>query len=56
MIEDKTVSEGMIPKLECAIDALKNKVKKVHIINGCKRHSVLLELFTHKGIGTEVLI
>jgi acetylglutamate kinase len=56
MIDDKTVSEGMIPKLECALDALENRVKKVHIINGCKRHSVLLELFTHKGIGTEVII
>ena len=56
MIQDKTVSEGMIPKLECALDALKNGVEKVHIINGCKRHSVLLELFTHKGIGTEVII
>ncbi len=56
MIKDKTVSEGMIPKLECALDALKNGVEKVHIINGCKRHSVLLELFTHKGIGTEVTL
>ena len=56
MIQDKTVSEGMIPKLECALDALKNGAEKVHIINGCKRHSVLLELFTHKGIGTEVTI
>lgn len=56
MIEDKTVSEGMIPKLECALDALKKGVEKVHIINGCKRHSVLLELFTNKGIGTEVTI
>jgi len=56
MIEEKTISGGMIPKIECAIDALKNGVEKVHIINGCKRHSVLLELFTRKGIGTEVTI
>lgn len=56
MIEKKTISGGMIPKIECAIDALKNGVEKVHIINGCKRHSVLLELFTRKGIGTEVTI
>ncbi|HUV50496.1 MAG TPA: acetylglutamate kinase [Anaerolineae bacterium] len=56
MIQDKTVSRGMIPKLECALDALKNGVEKVHIINGCKRHCVLLELFTNKGIGTEVII
>ena len=56
MIKEKTISGGMIPKIECAIDALKNGVEKVHIINGCKRHSVLLELFTRKGIGTEVTI
>ncbi|MBW2568396.1 MAG: acetylglutamate kinase [Deltaproteobacteria bacterium] len=56
MIEEKIISGGMIPKIECAIDALKNGVEKVHIINGCKRHSVLLELFTRKGIGTEVTI
>jgi len=56
MIEEKVISGGMIPKIECAIDALKNGVEKVHIINGCKRHSLLLELFTRKGIGTEVTI
>ena len=56
MIEEKIISGGMIPKIECALDALKNGVEKVHIINGCKRHSVLLELFTRKGIGTEVTI
>ncbi len=56
MIEEKVISGGMIPKIECAVDALKNGIEKVHIINGCKRHSVLLELFTRKGIGTEVTI
>jgi acetylglutamate kinase len=56
MIQNKTVSRGMIPKLECALDALKNGAEKVHIINGCKHHCVLLELFTNKGIGTEVIL
>jgi len=54
MIEDKVISGGMIPKVECASDALKEGVRKVHIINGKKRHALLLELFTDKGIGTEV--
>jgi len=56
MIEDKTISGGMIPKIECALDALKNGVEKVHIINGGKHHALLLELFTDKGIGTEVTV
>jgi acetylglutamate kinase len=54
MVEEKTISGGMIPKIECALKALKNGVGKVHIINGKKRHALLLELFTDKGIGTEV--
>lgn len=54
MIEEKSISGGMIPKIEYALDALKGGVGKVHIINGKKRHALLLELFTDKGIGTEV--
>ena len=54
MIKNKIISGGMIPKVECAVNALKNNVKKSHIINGKKRHAVLLELFTNKGIGTEI--
>ena len=56
MVAAKTVSGGMIPKIECAMEALKNDVQKVHIINGKKRHALLLELFTDKGIGTEVTV
>lgn len=56
MIKEKSISGGMIPKIECALEALKNGVEKVHIINGSKRHALLLELFTDKGIGTEVTI
>jgi len=54
LIADKTISGGMIPKIECAMDTLKGGVEKVHIINGKIRHALLLELFTDKGIGTEV--
>ncbi len=56
MIREKMISGGMIPKIEYALDALNNGVKKVQIINGKKRHALLLELFTDKGIGTEVVI
>ena len=56
MIKEKAISGGMIPKIECALEALKNGVEKVHIIDGSKRHALLLELFTDKGIGTEVTI
>ena len=56
MVKEKTISGGMIPKIECALEALKNGVEKVHIINGNRRHALLLELFTDKGIGTEVTI
>jgi acetylglutamate kinase len=44
----------MIPKIEYALAALQEGVKKVPIINGTKRHALLLELFTDSGIGTEV--
>lgn len=56
MLKDKEISGGMIPKIECALEAIKNGVEKVHIINGNKRHALLLELFTDRGIGTEVTI
>ena len=55
MIGNGTVSGGMIPKIEYALDAICNGIEKVQIINAKRRHSVLLELFTDKGIGTEVV-
>lgn len=54
MIQNKLIRGGMIPKIECAVQALKNGVEKAHIINGTKRHALILELFTDSGIGTEV--
>lgn len=53
LIAEKQITGGMIPKVECALDAILNGVQKVHIINGKKRHALLLELFTDRGIGTE---
>ena len=49
-----TISEGMIPKAECCIDALNEGVAKTHIIDGRLPHALLLEIFTHTGIGTEI--
>ena len=46
---------GMIPKLSNCVDALKNGVSRVHILDGRIPHCVLLEIFTHKGIGTAIL-
>jgi acetylglutamate kinase len=54
MIKTKAISGGMIPKVEYALDALHSGVGKSHIINGKKRHALLLELFTNEGVGTEV--
>lgn len=56
MIREKKISGGMIPKIEYALKALQNGVAKAHIINGKKRHALILELFTDSGIGTEVTI
>ncbi|MBW2296188.1 MAG: acetylglutamate kinase [Deltaproteobacteria bacterium] len=55
MIKDKRISGGMIPKMECALEALEQGIEKVQMINGKRRHALLLELFTDKGIGTEVI-
>jgi len=55
LIEDGTISGGMIPKTRCATDALKGGVNSVHIIDGRVEHAVLLELFTDQGVGTLLL-
>jgi acetylglutamate kinase len=54
LIERGVVTAGMIPKVECCLQALRGGVKKVHIIDGRVRHAVLLEVFTDAGVGTEV--
>ncbi|WP_028307092.1 acetylglutamate kinase [Desulfitibacter alkalitolerans] len=54
LIEKGVISEGMIPKIQCCIQALKGGVKKTHIIDGRIPHSPLLEVFTNQGVGTMV--
>ncbi len=52
LIDDGTIHGGMLPKIQCALDAVNSGVKTAVIINGELEHSVLLELFTNDGIGT----
>jgi len=52
LINDGTINGGMIPKVNCAVDALKGGVSSSHIIDGRVKHAVLLELLTDQGIGT----
>ena len=53
LLKSGQIQKGMIPKVESAIQALESGVNKVHFLNGKKAHSILLELFTNSGIGTE---
>lgn len=55
LLESMQIQKGMIPKVESAIEALENGVSKVHFLNGKQVHSILLELFTDSGIGTEFI-
>jgi len=52
LIDDGTIYGGMLPKVQCALDAVKSGVSASHIIDGRVEHAVLLELFTDSGIGT----
>lgn len=55
LIESGCVQKGMIPKVDAAIQAIKGGVKKIHLLNGKCPHSILLEVFTDSGIGTEII-
>ena len=54
LISDGTISGGMIPKVNCCLDAVEEGVHKTHIIDGRMEHACLLEIFTDKGIGTAI--
>ena len=49
---DGIIKGGMIPKIDCCVEAVRNGVKRAHIIDGRIEHSILLELFSDEGIGT----
>lgn len=55
LIKARIISGGMLPKLQSCLSALQSGVNKVHMIDGRVEHSLLLELFTDKGIGTEIV-
>ncbi|MFA6412847.1 MAG: acetylglutamate kinase [Syntrophales bacterium] len=56
MINDKVIHGGMFPKVKCCLKALRGGVRKSHIIDGRLKHAILLEMFTDRGIGTEIII
>ncbi len=56
MIDDGTIAGGMFPKVKCCLKALRGGVGKAHIIDGRKKHAMLLEIFTDQGVGTEIIL
>lgn len=54
-VQSETLRGGMIPKTQCAVEALEEGVGKVHIVDGRLEHAILLEMFTDAGIGTEIV-
>ena len=55
MIREKVIKDGMLPKANCCLDALKSGVNKTHIVDGRIQHALLLEIFTEDGIGTQIV-
>jgi acetylglutamate kinase len=56
MIEEGVIVGGMYPKVKCCLKALRAGVKKAHIVDGRLKHTILLEMFTDRGIGTEIVL
>ena len=55
LISSGVIDSGMIPKVQACLDILDRGVRKIHIIDGRLRHALLLEVFTSKGVGTEII-
>jgi acetylglutamate kinase len=56
LMKEKVIDGGMVPKVRSGVDALHAGVNKVHMIDGRMQHSLLLEIFTDKGVGTEIVV
>ena len=56
LIERRVIDEGMIPKVEACLESLRAGVRKTHMIDGRLRHSLLLEIYTDRGVGTEITL
>jgi acetylglutamate kinase len=50
------IDSGMIPKVEACLDSLRGGVRKTHIVDGRLKHSLLLEIYTDRGVGTEIVL
>jgi acetylglutamate kinase len=55
LIRSRAIDSGMIPKVQACLDTLRHGVRKVHIIDGRLRHSLLLEIYTTRGVGTQIV-
>ena len=55
LIDQKVIDGGMIPKVMCALDAVRGGVQKAHILDGRVQHAALLEIFTDEGVGTQIV-
>src|SRR5215470_7115979 len=55
LIAERAIEAGMIPKVEACLETLQKGVRKIHIIDGRIRHSLMLEIYTNRGIGTEIV-
>ena len=55
MIETGAIDSGMIPKVQACLETLEQGVRKIHVIDGRLRHSLLLEVYTSRGVGTEIV-
>jgi acetylglutamate kinase len=55
MMASGAIEAGMIPKVDAMLETLDKGVRKIHIIDGRLRHSLLLEIYTNQGVGTEMV-
>jgi acetylglutamate kinase len=55
LIKSKVIKDGMLPKVNCCLNALKEGVAKTHIVDGRVKHAILLEMFTEAGVGTQIV-
>ena len=55
LIGEGVIKGGMLPKVQSGVEALRAGVRKIHMIDGRMPHSLLLEIFTDKGVGTEIV-
>ena len=56
LVTQGVIDEGMIPKVEACLDSVRAGVRKTHMIDGRLRHSLLLEIYTDRGVGTEITL